>query len=1236
MADGSIKIGVDIDEKGFGKELKGLETQAKGMASNISNALSKAFKGFSVAIASVGTALGGLGLAVAKVGKDFEAQMSKVEAISGSTAEEMERLEAKAKELGATTQFSATEAGQALEYMALAGFKTEDMLDSLPGLMDLAAASGEDLALVSSILTGGLSAFGLSAKEAGRFADVLASASSNSNTNVAMLGESFKYVAPLAGALGFSIEDTATALGLMANANIQASQAGTSLRAILSNLTSTSKPVVAVLNELGVTTTTVSGEVLPLNNILQQLRESFSGLSEAQQAQYAKTLAGADGMSGLLAIVNASEADFNKLSGAINNSAGTAGEMAKIMNDNLEGAIKDFKSAVEGLALTIYNEIKEPLKETVQTITEFVRGLQTAYEEGGLQALLIEFKEKILELFPVLQPVVILAEMLGNAIKFLGENMDVVLPIVSALVGAMIAYKASMLIASVINGVVNAINFFKTAVEGATIAQKLLNLAMSANPFILVATVIGTLVGAIVTLWKTNKNFRDAILGYWQTIIQVFQNAKNNISGLINVGIEVITNFIKGMFDSIPRIVEVTFNIIKVLINTFIKLSIRLLAVGVKFIAQLIVGLVKAIPTLLKSVLEIGKSIVKGIWNGIKSGTKGLINNIKSWAIMIKNEIQKAFTGKGGAEVIPPAEDLFALAKERFSGELLTKDLFEDLDLEEAFEDIASDDILKSMADSMSESSLELGTGITENLKSSSGAIKATSGEIGEEIIEEAVESVEEKAPELVEALASPYEIVEGMLSSGKNPFTNAIVSSLEDTVKQAKEEATSFQEIGDIITKSMSEGIKTNKDEILNASSKQLDDLLNQNLNQIEKNGKKLIEAEKQRVEKEYQQLKKTSKEKADVYKASAENQIKAYTESINAEVDSQKDALKNTADELTEVFKKSIEQNADAMDSLISGRIGDLAKEYQSKFDEIISQQEKLASTLAGGNLFGFEKDDEDKTKVIIEDIDETINKLEEYDKAITALKEKNISDAILGELSKYDTDEALQITGELLKMSDQEFDQLNKKWQQKQELAKQVASNFYKEQLDTLQTEFNQKLTDTINKLPEELENIGVMTIEGFAEGINSKKDNILKETEQFASQVITTMQKALDIHSPSKKTKWLGEMLDKGLSVGIKKGEKGIIRTIDKMNFLDAFNKKMPQLQASINAVNRGMIPVSSARTINTNSTKNITNNQGDFVLRIDNFNAKNKVDIETLLTEASFYQKQRDNAIGVVT
>lgn len=608
MADGSIKIGVDIDEKGFGKELKGLETQAKGMASNISNALSKAFKGFSVAIASVGTALGGLGLAVAKVGKDFEAQMSKVEAISGSTAEEMERLEAKAKELGATTQFSATEAGQALEYMALAGFKTEDMLDSLPGVMDLAAASGEDLALVSSILTGGLSAFGLSAKEAGRFADVLASASSNSNTNVAMLGESFKYVAPLAGALGFSIEDTATALGLMANANIQASQAGTSLRAILSNLTSTSKPVVAVLNELGVTTTTVSGEVLPLNNILQQLRESFSGLSEAQQAQYAKTLAGADGMSGLLAIVNASEADFNKLSGAINNSAGTAGEMAKIMNDNLAGAIKNLESALEGIALSIYEGLQTPLKDITNYLTEMVQQLQEAFNQGGLTGLVNS-----------------LGDVLSDMLLKLAEKAPQILQI------------GIDLISSFLKGI-------------------------NSN-----AGALGESVSEIITILI--QGFFDLFPQIIETgaklLLSFLQGISENLPSLIDNAIEMIETFVNIIIDNFPLIIDVGKRILDQLVTSLSNKENldKLINSAILLIQTLVIGLIDFLPELifavgriliaitstllspenLKKMKDAGKEIIKGLINGIKSMFSNTIKVLKDFCRGIVDNVKAFF-----------------------------------------------------------------------------------------------------------------------------------------------------------------------------------------------------------------------------------------------------------------------------------------------------------------------------------------------------------------------------------------------------------------------------------------------------------------------------------------------------------------------------------------------------------------------------------------------------------------
>jgi len=290
--------------------------------------------------------------------------MSAVQAISGATGAEMEALTQKAQEMGQTTSFTAKEAGQALEYMAMAGWKTGDMLDGLEGIMNLAAASGEDLALVSDIVTDGLTAFGLAASESGHFADVLASASANSNTNVSMLGESFSYVAPVAGALGYSLEDVSVALGLMANAGIKGSSAGTTLRGTLTNLAKPSRQVATYMEELGVSLTDSAGQMKPLSQLIGELREKFSGLTEAQKAEYAAGIAGKEAMSGLLAVVNASDADFNKLTQAINNCNGEAERMAQIRLDNFEGQVTLLNSAIDGLKMTIGGQLS-PLFEAI-------------------------------------------------------------------------------------------------------------------------------------------------------------------------------------------------------------------------------------------------------------------------------------------------------------------------------------------------------------------------------------------------------------------------------------------------------------------------------------------------------------------------------------------------------------------------------------------------------------------------------------------------------------------------------------------------------------------------------------------------------------------------------------------------------------------------------------------------------------------------------------------------------
>ncbi|SKC57592.1 phage tail tape measure protein [Maledivibacter halophilus] len=326
----------------------------------------------------------GLGAAAVKVGSDFEAGMSEVQSISGATGNDLEKLEEKAKEMGATTKFSASESAEALKYMAMAGWDTNQMLDGLEGVMMLAASSGENLGSVSDIVTDALTAFGMEARQAGEFADLLASASSNSNTNVGLLGESFKYVAPLFGALNYSAEDAALALGLMANAGIKGSQAGTSLKTAIANLANPTSNMAGAMDDLGISITDANGEMLPFKNVMDELRLKFANLSEEQQAQYAATIFGKEAMAGMLSIINASEEDYEKLTQATREYTGTAKEMAETMEDNLQGEITKLKSALEGVGIQIF-EILVPhlqtLVEKLQLAVEWFANLSPATQE---------------------------------------------------------------------------------------------------------------------------------------------------------------------------------------------------------------------------------------------------------------------------------------------------------------------------------------------------------------------------------------------------------------------------------------------------------------------------------------------------------------------------------------------------------------------------------------------------------------------------------------------------------------------------------------------------------------------------------------------------------------------------------------------------------------------------------------------------------------------------------------
>lgn len=362
LANINLKFGVNLAD--FAKNLE----SAQGKVNKFGKSMEKIGKALSLKVTLPLVALGG---AATKLNMDFDDSMRKVMATTNASAADFDKLKEKAKEMGAQTRYSASESAEAMNYMALAGWKTEQIIAGIPSVLNLAAASGEDLAMVSDIVTDGLTAFGKSAEYSNRFTDILAATAANANTNIGMLGEAFKYIGPAAGALGFSVEDTAQALGLMANAGIKASQGGTALRTIISGLVNPTSQSQKAMDALGISVANADGTIKPLGEIMDVLRDRFAALTPEQQAVYAGMIAGREGMSGLLTIVNAAEEDFTKLGSALENADGTAQRMSEQMEGGLGGAMRSLRSATEGLMIE-FGEILAPVMMKVAEVTQSV------------------------------------------------------------------------------------------------------------------------------------------------------------------------------------------------------------------------------------------------------------------------------------------------------------------------------------------------------------------------------------------------------------------------------------------------------------------------------------------------------------------------------------------------------------------------------------------------------------------------------------------------------------------------------------------------------------------------------------------------------------------------------------------------------------------------------------------------------------------------------------------------
>ena len=586
LADGKLTFDTKLNTDGI-----------KNGLSNVGSVASKALGLTAKAVGSVSAGLSAGAIASVKFGSNFEAAMSGVAATMGMTSTEInngsadyERLKQAAKDAGATTKFSASQAAEALNYMALAGYDVDESIATLPTVLNLAAAGGMDLATASDMVTDSMSALGDMAGTADSFVDKMAKTSQKSNTSVAQLGEAILTVGGTAKSIAGGVDEMNTVLGILADNGIKGAEGGTALRNMILSLSAPTDTASAKMEELGLSVFDAEGKMRPMNDVFNDLNDILSTMTEGEQTQVLNTIFNKVDLKSVNALLANSGERFDELSGYIADCDGAATNMADTMNNNLQGSVTILQSALEGLGIAVYEQMEEPLKEAVKVGNGYIDELSAALKENGPDGLVsalgqiladialraAEFAPQLIELAvqlikelaqgiidnlpelmeaagkiadaildgigdlcPALDPVI-------DAIKTLADNMDILTPIVVSLTAAFVAWKIAISIVELINGVKAAMEGLTLAEKAAELAQKLLNVTMLANPFVLIVTLIAGLVAAFIYFWNTSESFREFWIGLWENIKEAASNA---LDAVVTFFTETIPNFIQSIVD---------------------------------------------------------------------------------------------------------------------------------------------------------------------------------------------------------------------------------------------------------------------------------------------------------------------------------------------------------------------------------------------------------------------------------------------------------------------------------------------------------------------------------------------------------------------------------------------------------------------------------------------------------------------------------------------------------------
>lgn len=632
-----------LDASGF---VRGIDS-ATGAMGDLENKFSTTSQGLQTIggmFSSAGTKLTagltapvvGFGAASVKAGTEFDSSMSQVSAVSKATGEDLELIRDRAIEMGEKTRYSAKEVSDAMYYMGLAGWDAQQIYAGIPGVLALGAASGEDLSRVSDIVTDSLTAFGKSAEDTTEFVNVLAEASRSSNTTVDLLGESFKYVAPVAGAFGYSIQDVAIMLGTFANNGVKGSQAGTGMRQALNSLINPSDKAAAQMDKFGVSLFNADGSTKTLMQVMQELRGTFGGLAidihnadgevmtgEEIMEKYGHALPTSDmekltaivqifgvrALPGMLSVINASESDFNDLSTAIYGAQdaydglGTAFGMQQTMLDNVQGDWYLFTSALGTTKIIISDMAKGALRELLQKLTELVKAFNDMSPEQ---------QEQIVKW-------ALMAASIGPVLLVIGKIISTIGALMTTFKNLKLAFT---FVTTGLTHVKEAFLLAKAGMTGFAGQTSALGAALGSitAPIAAIIALIAVLAAAFVNLWKNNEEFRDKMIGIWDGLKEKLSASFQKITDAINslgFDFENIVEVIKAAWEGLCELLAPLF----VGVWTFITDTIATFAEIIAGVFQVICGIIKGIKDGDWSLL----------WEGLGTIVSAVVEGIVGW-----------------------------------------------------------------------------------------------------------------------------------------------------------------------------------------------------------------------------------------------------------------------------------------------------------------------------------------------------------------------------------------------------------------------------------------------------------------------------------------------------------------------------------------------------------------------------------------------------------------------------